>query len=181
MVFVILLFLISSFVCMGQAPEQSPINKITALRQKQITASYNEYHLCEKEIAAIKCEHGNHQRFRLEKWKHTVTGLAHLLPLIVWQLIALVAAACLVLLRGRSFVLFLIFIISCSMVWWLYQERTGHWLVLAEDAVPLYLGPCETYPIHAQLSYLEEVCLKGKKDEWLCVQSGKTLGWMRNG
>lgn len=174
---VILFCVTTNQVAMG-----SVVDEIRELRDKQQTASLQEYYQYEDNISELKREAGAvpQQQNSSSLWVF-VRDIGHALPFIVWQLLSLVLLFFFIIKKTCSWLLTLALCGSLAVVGVQQYERSQQWLIIPKDGVEMRLGPGDSYPTAGKLGMLDEVRVIDQRDGWYQVVYNGTTGWLPQG
>jgi len=163
---------------------QSPAEQIMQLRTAQTYADYHTYVAHEASIAQVYAENEKSYTRR----EGAIDAYLHVLPWVVWQMIAvLIACAAAVLLvlswSYRSFGYLLLSVALIALLAWgiwrgysVYAREEG---VITDRDVPVYIGPDTTYPQRDTLGRLDAVDIEDRVDDWVKVRYTGASGWIQ--
>ncbi len=178
-------------VCMfTRATEDDVVKKIISLRCAQNVATYTRLYAYEDAVRALKNDVGAHYYPREQGVYLFVRDATALVPIIIWQLLALLVWLlfflsvygsivgirwCRALLIPFGIISFVLMFVVISD----YQRHAYRWSIVAKpEGALVYLGPDEDYPQSHPLGYLAEVKVQKAVGQWLYIQSDQSAGWV---
>lgn len=159
-------------------------NQIAQIRSQQWCASYADYLDCEKEIQRLRSQ----ETGAVQEPQPDIVAYVHAIPWIVWQ-VMLICISVLIGLYvpyiwcGRYIfvtgVLLVLFGAVATIVWHGIYEQTRCIAVVHQPHAHVHVGPAETYPVHATLSYLDEAEMQEQLEDWIKVRYPNGYGWIQ--
>ena len=166
------------------AEDDGPARTILVLREQQYYAACNDYRACEQEIQRIKDEQGG--VYQADPWFNWHMYV-HSVPWVVWQIAVIIVAILVSVLipyvwngkyRGLFAIAVCLLIITTYVAWSGYAQAQQVRGVVMSDHVPVYLGPGNDYPERGTVTYLDEVTILQRIEDWIKVRYTNTSGWI---